>query len=432
MFLSIIIFSVAYVCIATEKIDKTIAVITGAFLMLCLNLIPFDKAVASIDLNVIFLLIGMMTCVFVLSKTGFFELIAVSVAKHSKGSPIRIMLLFLTATCVLSAFLDNVTTIILISPVTILVAEILEISPVPFLILEAISSNIGGTSTLIGDPPNILIGSQANLTFNDFIINLSPVIAVVFLIFLVTIYLLFRKKWNIAEQTKRRVTEAIPHLAIIDKKNMIRALIVLGFIFLGFVTDGITHLKPGIVALTGSMFMILICRTGIDQTLMKVEWGAIFFFIGLFMLVSGLEHNGVIKLLAGGIIKTAGPNILLLCLVILISSAFISSILGSIPFAITMIPIVKELIIYLSQYSTITNTALIHTQIAQPLWWSLALGASLGGNGTLIGAAANVVAAKIGERNHHTITFFRFFKYGFPLMIQSIIICAIYIWLRYF
>lgn len=432
MFLSIIIFAAVYVCIATEKIDKTIAVIAGAFLMLFLNLLPFDKAAAAVDLNVIFLLVGMMTCVFVLSKTGFFEWIAVSVAKHSKGDPIRIMLLFLTATCILSAFLDNVTTIILISPVTILVAEILEISPIPFLILEAISSNIGGTSTLIGDPPNILIGSQANLTFNDFLVNLAPVIAIVFLAFLATIYLLFRKRWHIEEQTKKRVTEAIPHLAIIDKKNMIRSLMVLGFIFLGFFTDGITHLKPGIVALTGSMVMVLICRTEIDQTLMKVEWGVIFFFIGLFMLVAGLEHNGVIELLAGGIIKSAGANMLVLCLVILVGSAFISSILDNIPFVMTMIPLVKELITYLSGHYAITNPALIQAQIAQPLWWSLALGACLGGNGTLIGASANVVASKISERNHHPITFFRFFKYGFPLMIQSIIICAIYLWLRYF
>ncbi|MFH1690991.1 MAG: ArsB/NhaD family transporter [Candidatus Omnitrophota bacterium] len=432
MLLSVLIFAAIYICIATEKIDKTIVVIMGAFLMFSLNLVPFDTAMRAVDLNVIFLLIGMMTCVFVLSKTGFFEWIAISVAKRSKGSPIKIMLLFLCVTAFLSAFLDNVTTIILLAPVTILIAEILEISPVPFLILEAIASNIGGTATLIGDPPNIIIGSQANLTFNDFLINLAPIITIVFLVFLTTVYRIFKNKWNIPEQIKKRVTEAIPHLAIIDKKNMIRALIVLGAIFIGFFTHNITGLKPGIIALAGSMIMLLVCHTEIDRTLMRVEWGVVLFFIGLFIVVAGLEHNGVIEVMAKFVIQSAGSNIFLLCLIILVASAFISAVLDNIPFVIAMIPMVKELIAHLSQYYGITDPALIQAKIAHPLWWALALGACLGGNGTLIGASANVIVSKIGERNNHHISFFRFFKYGFPVMIQSIIICAIYLWLRYF
>lgn len=432
MLLSILIFAGVYVCIATEKVDKTIAVITGAFLMFCLNLVPFEEAMHAVDLNVIFLLIGMMTCVFVLSKTGFFEWVAISVAKRSKGNPIKIMLLFLTVTAILSAFLDNVTTIILLAPVTILIAEILEISPVPFLILEAIASNIGGTATLIGDPPNIIIGSKANLSFNDFLINLTPVVTLVFIVFLITVYLLFKKKWNISNQTKKRVTEATPHLAIIDKKNMIRALVILGVIFIGFFTHSITDLKPGIIALAGSMIMLLVCRTELDKTLMKVEWGVVLFFIGLFIIVAGLEHNGVIEKIAEIIIKSAGTNVFLLCMIILISSAFISAVLDNIPFVIAMIPMIKELIAYLSQHYSITDPALMQAKIAHPLWWALALGACLGGNGTLIGASANVLVSKIGERNNHPINFFRFFKYGFPIMIQSVMICAVYLWLRYF
>lgn len=432
MFLSGLIFLIVYFFLATEKLEKTVAVLLGAFFMFALRLVPFEYALAAIDLNVIFLLVGMMTCVFILSKTGFFEWIAVLVAKKAKGRPISIMLLFITVTAVLSSVLDNVTTIILLAPVTILIMEILEISPVPFLILEVIASNIGGTATLIGDPPNILIGSRAHLTFNEFLLHLGPVICVVFLIFGLSAFFIFRKSWQVPQRVKLRVTQALPHLAIIDRKNMIRALGVLALIFAGFFTHGITGIEPGIIALCGSMLMLVVCRSDIDATFMRVEWGVIFFFIGLFIVVSALEYTGVINMLAGMLINLAGTNLFFLCMAILFGSALFSSFLDNIPFVITMIPLIQQVIAHLAEVQGIIDPALIQEKIASPLWWSLALGACLGGNGTLIGASANVVMSKISERNNHHISFGRFFKYGFLFMIQSVLISAFCLWLMYF
>ncbi|MBI4845004.1 MAG: ArsB/NhaD family transporter [Candidatus Omnitrophica bacterium] len=430
--LASLIFVIVYAFIVMEKIEKTIIVVVGASIMLLLRLVPFETAVRAVDLNVIFLLVGMMTCVHVLSKTGFFEWVAISVAKLARGNPMMILILFLSVTVVLSAFLDNVTTIILIAPITILVMEILEISPTPFLILEAIASNIGGTATLIGDPPNILIGLQAGLSFNDFLFNLTPVITIVFLVFLATVYMLFRKKWHVPKEIKSRITQALPDLAIIDKKRMRYALWVLGAILAGFFTHTITGLEPGIIALCGSMIMVAVCRSEVDMTLMRVEWGLVFFFIGLFMIVAGLEYTGVISLIAQWIIKVGGTNVLLLCMMILAGSAVLSSLLDNIPFVITMIPMIKEVIEKLSSYYSGLGQAQLNAQITAPLWWSLALGACLGGNGTLIGASANLVMAKIGERNKYPITFLSFLKYGLPLMMQSVLISCVYIWLRYF
>ena len=432
MFLAGLIFVIVYIAMASEKLDKTVAVLFGAFFMFLFRLVPLDYALSAVDLNVIFLLVGMMTCVFVLSKTGFFEWVAISVAKIAKGKPLVIMLLFMVVTALLSSVLDNVTTIILIAPVTILIMEILEISPIPFLMLEVIASNIGGTATLIGDPPNIIIGSRAHISFNDFLFNLGPVVILVFAAFALTSFLIFRKKWQISESVKKRVTEAIPGLAIIDLKKMKRALAILGLIFLGFFTQGITGIEPGIIALSGSMLMLVSCGNKLDATFMRVEWSVIFFFIGLFILVSGLEYTGLIKVLAGLLINMAGNNLFLLCAIILCGSALFSSILDNIPFVITMIPMIKRVIEHFSSTAVGMDAAMINTHIAAPLWWCLALGACLGGNGTMIGASANVVMSKISDRNNHHISFFRFFKYGFPFMIQSILISLLYVWLRYF
>ncbi|HSA31492.1 MAG TPA: ArsB/NhaD family transporter, partial [Candidatus Omnitrophota bacterium] len=393
MVLSIIIFTVVYVLIATEKMEKTIAVILGAAFMLALRLVPFEKAASAVDLNVIFLLVGMMVCMNVLSRTGFFEWLAVSVAKMTKGSPLRIMLLFILITAVVSAFLDNVTTVILMAPVTILIAQLLEISPVPFLILEAISSNAGGAATLIGDPPNILIGSQTGLSFNDFLFNLAPCIVFVMAVLLLVIYVLFRRGWNVPGQIKARVTEALPRLAIVDGKNMRRALIILAGVLLAFVTHTLTGLEPGIIALCGAMIMVLICGGEIDRDLVHIEWGVIFFFVGLFMLVAGLEHNGVIHFLANQIVAVAGTDAFLLSMIILFSSALFSAVLDNIPFVMAMVPLIKEVIVQLPHEAG--SAVSINGLTAQPLWWALALGACLGGNGTLIGASANVVISKI-------------------------------------
>lgn len=424
MLLSIIIFIAVYFLIATEKLDKTIAVITGAVLMIGLRLISFHQAASAVDLNVIFLLVGMMISVSILAKTGFFEWVAITVAQKTGSNPLKMLLAFIGVTAILSAFLDNVTTVILLVPVTILIAQLLEISPLPFLILEAIASNIGGTSTLIGDPPNIIIGSQAGLSFNAFLLNLMPAVIIIMAVFMLTVYLLFRSRWNIPERLKNRVTGAIPELAILDKRMMRRSLIVMGVIIAGFLTHSLTGLDSGIIALAGGVTMIAVCRADLEKIFEQVEWGTIFFFIGLFMVVAGLEHNGVIELLAGKLIKVAGSNYLLLCMFILSGSALFSAVFDNVPFVLAMVPLIKNIILMLGINSS--------NGVAAPLWWSLALGACLGGNGTLIGASANVVVSKISQKNRYPITFARFTGYGLPFMIQSVLISALYIWLRYF
>ncbi|MFH1847371.1 MAG: ArsB/NhaD family transporter [Candidatus Omnitrophota bacterium] len=430
--LSVIIFVLFYGFILSEKINKTIVAIMGASCVIFLGLVTFEEAVAAIDFNVIFLLVGMMTSVYILSKTGFFEWIAINVAKRAQGDPWVIMVLLLTVTAVLSAFLDNVTTIIMLVPVTILITQLLEISPVPFVIMEALVSNIGGTATLIGDPPNIIIGSQAGLSFNSFLWNLAPVVFIVFVVFLITAFFMFRKKFHVPEKIRKRVKEAIPRLAIVDKKNMIRSLIIFAFIFLGFLVHDMIDVKPGIIALCGSMVMLLVCKSDSEDTLMKVEWGVIFFFIGIFMIISALEVNGVMAWMGEYIISLAGNNLFYVCIVVLWGSALISAVMDNIPFVITMIPLVKHFIVFFSKNAGISDPVLINLHIAQPLWWALALGACLGGNGTLIGASANIVMARISEKNNYPISFGKFFKYGFGFMAQAMIICAVYIWLRYF
>jgi Na+/H+ antiporter NhaD/arsenite permease-like protein len=298
--------------------------------------------------------------------------------------------------------------------------------------MEAIASNVGGTSTLIGDPPNIIIGSQAKLSFNDFFVNLGPVVLIILLFLSVTTYLFFKNKMKVPDNIRKRVLEAVPALAIVDKKNMIKALIVLGLMLVCFSLHSVIHLEPGIVALGGSMVLMLICRTKTDHALMEVEWSVIFFFIGLFMMISAMEHNGIIKFLAEGMLNIGGNNLFLMCLIILWGSALLSSFLDNIPFVITMVPLLEYCIPLMAQAMGISDPAVIRTTVAEPMWWSLALGACLGGNGTLIGASANVVMSHICERNKYPISFIRFSKYGFVFMMQSMIICSIYIWLRYF
>lgn len=430
--MSVGIFAAAYLLIATEKINKTVVAVVGASLMVAVRLVPFEEAIQAVDFNVIFLLVGMMTTVSILSKTGFFEWTAISVAKLARGNPVLIMLFLLAIAAGFSAFLDNVTTIVLLVPVTILITQVLEISPIPFVILEAIASNIGGTATLIGDPPNIIIGSQGGLTFNDFLINLAPVIMLVFALFCATALPIFKNKIKVPADVRKRVDEAIPRLAIVDRRNMAVSLIVLGIMFTGFFLHNVLHLEPGVIALAGSMILMVLCGAESDETLMEVEWGVIFFFIGLFMMVSALESTGVITWIAKHLLKVGGHNLLLMCIVVLWASAFLSSVLDNIPFVMAMIPVLKMSFAPIAQSMNITDPAAIKTMISQPLWWSLALGVCLGGNGTLIGASANVVSVRICSKNKYHISFMAFTKYGILFMLESLIVCTAYIWLRYF
>lgn len=431
MLASILIFVVAYVFIATEKFDKTIVAVLGAAAVLTFDLVPYAEAVHAIDLNVIFLIVGMMVCVSVLAKSGFFEWLAMLLAKKAEGSPTKILFCLTVLTAILSALLDNVTTVVLIAPVTILIAQILEISAVPFLILEVIASNIGGTATLIGDPPNIVIGSQAELSFFDFIINLTPVVCIIMVFFCVINMFVFKKRFNVSAAIKKRIEESIPNLAITDKTLMIKALLVLAGIMLCFLFHHILHIKPGIVALTGAAVMLLVTGEEPEESLKDVEWSVIFFFIGLFIMISSLEHNGVIEYMAKFILDLSAGNLVLACLIILWGSAFFSSVLDNIPFVITMVPLIKGVIPHFVSASNIGDPNLINLYISQPLWWSLALGACLGGNGTLIGASANIVVAQIGAKNKARISFIQYVKYGCPYMIMSLAVASCYLVARY-
>ena len=422
MIASICIFLIAYFFIATEKIEKSIAALLGAVAVIAFGLIPFEDAVHAIDLNVIFLLIGMMTCVGILAETGFFEWVAIYVSKKMRGNAVGILIAMLVVTMLFSALLDNVTTIILLAPVTILITQLLEIPTLPFLILEAIASNIGGTATLIGDPPNIIIGSVAKLSFNDFIIHLSPGIAVIAVVFIASSVFLMKKHLHVPENVKDRVNKAYPELAIRDSKNMKKSLFVFLLIFIGFFVHHSFDLEPGIVSLAGMCVMLVVCKSHTENMLKIVEWDAILFFIGLFIMIGALEYNGVIGHLANIMLDMCGDNMLLTAIIVLLGSAFFSAILDNIPFVIAMTPLVQKLIV-----ASGSPDHGVH-----PLFWALAMGACLGGNGTLIGASANVVASKIGARNGYPITFMTFLKYGIPFTLQSLIIAVIYIWVRYF
>jgi len=422
MVASIIIFLVAYFFIVTEKIEKSIAALLGAVAVIAFGLISFKEAVHAIDLNVIFLLIGMMTCVGVLAETGFFEWVAIYVAKKMKGNAVRILIAMLVVTMIFSALLDNVTTIILLAPVTILITQLLEIPTLPFLILEAIASNIGGTATLIGDPPNIIIGSVADLSFNDFLIHLTPGVILIAVVFVISAVLLMKKHLNVPDKVKERVLKSYPELAIRDAVNMKKALFVFLLIFIGFFMHHQFEMEPGIVALGGMCVMLVVCKSHVENMLKVVEWEAILFFIGLFIMIGALEENGVISLLAKYMLDMCGDNMFLTVIIVLCGSAFFSAILDNIPFVIAMTPLVQKLIV--------ASGGVAHG--VHPLFWALALGACLGGNGTLIGASANVVASKIGSRNGYPITFFTFMKYGIPFTIQSVILAVAYMWFRYF
>lgn len=422
MIASIVIFVLVYILLATERVEKSVAAVLGAAAVLILGLIPFHAVAAAVDLNVIFLLIGMMTCVAILSETGFFEWVAISVAKLMNGRPVPILIMLLIVTMIFSALLDNVTTIILLAPVTILITQLLELPTIPFLILEALASNIGGTATLIGDPPNIIIGSRAELSFNDFIIHLTPGVVLIAIIFIFTAFLVMKKYLHVSDAIRTRVIEACPERAIRDVKKMKRSLIVFGFIFLGFFTHHHLGVPPGVIALAGMGLMLMVCYTKSEAMLRHVEWDAIMFFIGLFIIIGALEHTGAIDLLANGLLSLCGDNMLLTTMVVLWGSALLSAVLDNIPFVIVMMPMIQKLLVDTGAAPTGDN----------PLFWALAMGACLGGNGTIIGASANVVVSKIGERNGYHISFMHFMRWGFPFMIQSVFIAMIYLWLRYF
>ena len=433
MLTAILIFVVTYVLIASEKVDKTLAALMGAVVMIVSRAAPYNQALAAIDMNVIFLLLGMMVIVGVMAQTGVFEWLAIHLARLARGNGVVIMCSFLLMTAVVSAFLDNVTTIILVAPLTILVTQILEIPTKPLLILEAIFSNIGGTATLVGDPPNILIGTKANLSFNSFIVNLAPVILIVLAVSLALVGRLYYKSMRSSEAGRDRIRRAKPELAILQPVELKRSLVVFGFVIAGLFVGRWVNVEPGLLALAGGVAMALVNKREAHDVLGYVEWNTIFFFVGLFMLIFGLEHNGVFERMGEQLLRMTDGNLLVTALAILWFSAIASAIVDNIPLVMAMIPLVQSMTpVFAKQMGLDGQEAAIAQQIANPLFWSLALGACLGGNGTLVGASANVVISQVAKRNNHAFTFWEFSRLGFPLMVLSLFLCTGYIYLRYF
>ena len=432
MAMAIIIFLVTYFFIATEKVDKTIAALLGAGLAVGLQVAPFEELLHKIDLNVIGLLIGMMMIVDIMSTTGVFEWIAIVIAKRAKGNVMLIVFEFLVVTALLSAMLDNVTTVILIAPITILIAQILEVPAVPILVLEAVFSNIGGTSTLVGDPPNILIGSSCGLTFNDFIIHLAPVVVVIMLFSLVFVWFFMRKHFRQAKGPIERIARTKPERAITEPVVLKRAMVVFSLVIVGFFLSRLINVEPGVIALCGALLMAVVCRGDIHHLLSKVEWATIMFFVGLFMLIGALEANHVFELLGGKMVELTRGNLLLTVVMVLWASAILSAIVDNIPLVIAMIPLIKSIVPVFAERMGTSAEAVIRLQIEEPLLWALALGACLGGNGSLIGASANVVIAQVARRNKYKLSFMDFTKIGLPLMVLRLIISTAYLYLRYF
>ncbi len=432
MLIPILVFLLIYFFIATEIIDKTIAALIGAGLMIGLHFVGYEEALHAIDLNVIFLLVGMMIVVNTLTDTGVFEWLAIKLARLAKGDGLRITIFFMILTAVLSAFLDNVTTIILMAPITILLCQLLEMPAVPVLIMEAVFSNVGGAATLVGDPPNILIGSQTHLSFNDFLLNMTPPVVAIMVLLLGVMALMFRKQMKTTEQTRKRIERSRPEKAILQPQVLKKALVVFGFILAGFFCGRLLDIEPGIIALAGAMVMILVCKKEIHKTLVHVEWNTILFFLGLFMMIAALEHHHVFEKMGDFILEICDGNLMATALTILWFSAIASAIVDNIPLVMAMIPLVKGIIPVFALHMGIEDPLLIQTQIAEPLLWALALGACLGGNGTLVGASANVVIAQVANRNHCPITFWSFTKYGFPFMIASLLIAHLYLYVRFF
>ena len=415
--LAIVIFLIVIICIITEKINRTIVAIGGAMLMVLIGIIPSEKVVGYIDFNTIGVLIGMMTVVSIVKNSGLFEYLAILTAKKAKGDAWKILISFAFITAGLSAILDNVTTVLLIGPMTLVITGTLQLNPIPFLITEILASNIGGTSTLIGDPPNIMIGSAAKLGFVDFLVNLGPIVIIILIITVAILYKIYAKQLVVDEKYKKEILALDEIKAIKDKTLLVKSLVVMALILIGFIGHEQIGVSSSIIALSAAVLLLLISKEDVEEILSSIEWPTIGFFIGLFILVGGLEEVGLIHAMAEKLINlTSGYPVVTMILLLWIS-AIVSSFLDNIPFVATLIPLVLEL----------GQNGMNIT----PLWWAVSLGACLGGNGTLIGASANVVLAGIAERNGYKLTFGKYMKIGFPLMILSIILSTGYLLLFY-
>jgi Na+/H+ antiporter NhaD/arsenite permease-like protein len=411
------IFLVAYVLIASERVDRTLVALLGGLLVVALGVIDQHEAFAAIDLNVIFLLAGMMVLAGGLAQTGFFEYVAGHAIHLSRGEPFRLLIVLSIATAALAALLDNVTTVVLLTPVTLSIARTLRVSPFPYLISQIFASNIGGTATLIGDPPNIMIGSAAGLDFGDFLVNLAPVVLVIMVAFLGIMRLAFARHMEDDADRLDILATLDPAASITNRPLMIRALIVLGLTIVGFLAHSTLGLEAATIALLGATVLMIVGPLHPHETLRDIEWNTLFFFVGLFMLIEAVVHVGIVGGVADALAEAAGGRLQVATMGILWFSALASAIVDNIPYTATAIPVVERLIESGLQ--------------ADALWWALALGACLGGNLTIVGASANIVVANLAARDGHPITFVQFFRYGLAVVLASLVISTAYLWIRY-
>ena len=410
--ISIVVFVAVMALVVSEKIHRALAALLGAVVLLVIGIIDFSAGMESIDFNTLGVLCGMMMFVAIVKESGLFEFVAIKSAKACKGNPWLIMIAFAVITAVFSAFLDNVTTVLLIGPMTIMLCKTLDINPVPFLLVEIMMSNVGGTATLIGDPPNIMIGSEAGLSFAQFIMVNAPIVVVIMVVLLVIFRFMYGRHLSVDEKNRLNIMELSAEDAIIDKALFHKSVMIV-LVAIAFMLHGVFNLETSVIALTAAAVIILISGRDIEVAIEGIEWGTIGFFLGLFMVVGGMEHTGVIEMLGNAIVDATGGNVVLMMIVILWASAILSSILDNIPFVATMIPIIMVM-----EASGID---------VYPLWWALSLGACLGGNGTLVGASANVVLSGIANKEGYNITFMSFTKVAFPLMLVTVALSTIYL-----
>lgn len=420
LILGIIIFIVTFYFIISEKYPKSIVTIIGGALMVTLQIITEEEALETIgyNLEIIFLLIGMMMIVEIMSETGIFQWVAIKIAQLVRGNPIKILVLTSIVTAVFSAVLDNVTTILLIVPITIFLAKRLDIDPKPFVLLQIFASNIGGTATMIGDPPNLIIASLSGLEFNDFIINLAPFIVINMAVLLISSALFFRNKFHVSNELKAGIMELSLERTIKNKKLLIQSIIIFSLVILGFLSNSLTHIGLAIIAMLGATILIFLSKKKPEEVFAKVEWDTLFFFGGLFVLVDGIENLGIISKLSEYLIYFTAGNLKFTSSLILILSTILSPIVGSIPHTLSFGKILLEI-------------APNFNGDVQSLWWALSLGACLGGNMTIVGAAANIVGASVAKKGGIDISFMEFFKWGIIVVAQSTVLSLIYIYFRY-
>lgn len=415
--IAIVVFVVVIGLIISEKVNSAAAALAGAMALVVTGVMSAHRALSYIDFNTIGLLVGMMVLVAIIRQSGLFEYVAIKAAKMVHGDPWKIMIAFILLTAVLSGILDNVTTVLLVGPMTIAIAKMLEINPVPFLMTQILASNVGGTATLIGDPPNIMIGSAANLSFVDFLKNTGVAVALVIVFMIVMMRFVYKKEIEVEGLDTSKIMNLDPDKSITDKPLLIKGVVVIVLVILGFIFHDQIGMETSVIALTAAAVMLIIGGVNVDNAIQDVEWTTIAFFMALFVVVGGLTETGVIKQVAAVIIERTAGHPVMMMLILLWASALLSSFLNNIPFIATLIPLVLAL--------------KADGMDAEPLWWAISLGACLGGNGTMIGASANVVLSDISTKHGYPITFKSYLRVGMPFMLGSVLISMVFLLVKY-